>query len=242
MAEIKYYKKYIGKSNSIVGALAAIGVKDTSKEARMKIAKLNGIAQYTGSDLQNRTLLTKLKAGKLIKSKTETAYKLREKFLGRLQKYNPVLKKYGKQLHYSWDDSEPSFAKAEARLKAGKKTGLTCVVPCRWALSDTGISPSGFWAQDGSFKACYKGDIKKHLERITAGSVIGLTIKQAVDKGLLKPGDIIAYKGKTHTFVYSGDRYFVYDGGRYRSYVDHGILFDYKSRTEKISEILRWMA
>ena len=34
MIEIKYYKKYTGKSGSIVDALKAIGVKDTSKESR----------------------------------------------------------------------------------------------------------------------------------------------------------------------------------------------------------------
>lgn len=240
MVEIKYYKKYTGKSSSIVDALKAIGVKDTSLSARKKIATLNGIKSYSGTPAQNTTLLSKLKSGKLIKSKTEV-FKVREKFLGCLQKYQPILKKYGKQIYYSFDDAESSFAKAYALLKKGKKTGSTCVIPCRWALKDIGISPSGFTSEDGSFKKCYKGDIAKHLKRITSGDAIGLTVKQAVDKGLLKPGDIIAYKDKTHTFVYSGDRCYVYDGGRYGDYVKDGILHDYKSRTEKISEILRWI-
>ena len=240
MVEIKYYKKYTGKSSSIVDALKAIGVKDTSLSARKKIATLNGIKSYSGTSAQNTILLAKLKSGKLIKSKTEV-FKVREKFLGCLQKYQPILKKYGKQIFYSFDDAESSFAKAYAILKKGGKTGSTCVVPCRWALKDIGISPSGFTAEDGSFKKCYHGEIAKHLKRVTSGEVIGLTVKKAVDQGLLKPGDIIAYKGKTHTFVYSGDRYLIYDGGRYGDYTKDGILHDYKPRDEKISEILRWV-
>lgn len=240
MTETKYYKKYTGKSESIVDALASIGVKDTSKAARKKIASLNGIKNYSGTAAQNTALLKKLKAGKLIKS-VQRVFPYREKFIGRLQAYQPVLLKYGKLLHYSFPDSESTFAKAMARLKAGKKTGLTCVVPCRWALKDIGIDPSGFYAKDGSYKECYVGLVKKHLERITSGGPIGKTVKTAVDNNLLLPGDIAAYEDKTHTFVYSGDGYKVYDGGRYGSYEKDGILVSYKPRKEKISEILRWV-
>ena len=237
---IKFYKKYTGASGSLVDALAEIGVKDTSKGARAKIAALNGVKNYSGTAAQNKTLLEKLKQGKLVKSRTESL-KYREKFIGYLQKYNPVLRKYGAQLFYSFSDSEDSFSRAEARLKKGRKTGLTCVVPCRWALKDTGISPSGFYAITGSFKHCYHGAIAKHLKRITSGDAIGLTVKQSIDKGLLRPGDIIAYKDKTHTFVYSGDRCYMYDGGHSARYTENGILVNYASRKEKISEILRWI-
>ena len=239
MNEYKYYKKYTGKSGSLVDALTAIGLKDVSLEKRKKIAALNGIKNYSGTAAQNTALLKKLKAGKLIKSATET-YPHLEKFLGRLQTYNPILKKYGKKLYYSWDDSEPTFAKAKALLEAGKETGLTCVVPCRWALKDIGIDPTGFYGDDGTFKSCYKGDIKKHMKRITSDGPIGKTVAQAVKSKLLQPGDIIAYKGKTHTFVFSGERCKVYDGGHSAEYPKVGVLVDYSSRKEKISEILRW--
>ena len=239
MIETKYYKKYTGKSGSIVDALTAVGVKDVSMSARKRIASLNGIRGYSGTAAQNTALLEKLKAGKLIRSKVES-FPNRERFVGRLQKYQPVLKKYGDQIYYSFSDSEATFAKAEARLKAGKDTGLTCVVPCRWALKDIGIDPAGFTAENGSFRNCHKGAVKAHLERIMSGEVVGKTVKQAVDKGLLKPGDILTYKGKDHTFVYSGDRCYVYDGGRYGSYEKDGILHDYAARGEKVSEILRW--
>ena len=65
---VSYYKKYAGKSISIVDALGAVGVKDTSKAHRVRIARANGISGYTGTASQNSTLLTMLKAGKLKRS------------------------------------------------------------------------------------------------------------------------------------------------------------------------------
>ena len=64
---VSYYPKYTGKSQSIVDALKAVGVKDTSLSYRKKIAIKNGISQYTGKSSQNMTILTMLKAGRLKK-------------------------------------------------------------------------------------------------------------------------------------------------------------------------------
>lgn len=61
-----YYKKYNGSTTSIVDALKAIGV-DSSKSNRTKIAKANGISNYTGTASQNTQLLNLLKQGKLKK-------------------------------------------------------------------------------------------------------------------------------------------------------------------------------
>lgn len=61
-----YYKKYTGKSVSIVDALGSIGV-DASFTNRKKIAKANGISNYSGTPAQNTKLLDLLKSGKLIK-------------------------------------------------------------------------------------------------------------------------------------------------------------------------------
>lgn len=240
LTEIKYYRKYTGRSESIVDALIEVGVKDVSLEARKKIGKLNGI-RNVGEASGNRAMLDLLKKGKLIKSKTQSM-KYRDKFLGRLKVYDPVLKKYGAQIFYSFKSSEATFAKAKAKLKKGMRTGLTCVVPCRWALKDTGINPSGFYGKNGTFRDCYKGKVAKHLKRITSGSVIGLTVKAAVDQGLLKPGDILAFQGKTHTFVYTGKGYLVYDGGHAADYKNDGIIVDYSKHNAKcrISEVLRW--
>lgn len=62
----KYYKKYTGKSTSIVDALIAINV-DSSLSSRKKIAKANGIKAYVGTAAQNNKLLELLKKGKLVK-------------------------------------------------------------------------------------------------------------------------------------------------------------------------------
>ena len=61
-----YYPKYTGKSTSLVDALKAVGVKDTSKAFRTKIATANGIANYKATSSQNLTMLNLLKQGKLI--------------------------------------------------------------------------------------------------------------------------------------------------------------------------------
>lgn len=61
-----YYKKYTGSSGSIVDALKSIGV-DSSYNNRKKIAKANGISNYSGTNSQNEKLLSLLKQGKLKK-------------------------------------------------------------------------------------------------------------------------------------------------------------------------------
>ena len=65
--KVKYYtpiKSY--KGNSFVDALKKRGVK-SSMAFRKKIAKANGIKNYTGSAKQNSKLLNLMKKGKLIK-------------------------------------------------------------------------------------------------------------------------------------------------------------------------------
>jgi hypothetical protein len=63
---VEYYKKYTGKSVSIVDGLHSIGVDATFKHRKV-IAKANGIKLYVGTAKQNSTLLKLLKEGKLKK-------------------------------------------------------------------------------------------------------------------------------------------------------------------------------
>ena len=66
---IEYYPKYTGYSVSIVDALKAVGEEDTSMAHRKQIAFANGIIDgYKGTSIQNNTLLSKLKVGKLKKA------------------------------------------------------------------------------------------------------------------------------------------------------------------------------
>ena len=62
----KYYPPYLGKSSSIVDALASLGV-NASKDNRRKIAAANGIPSYSGTAQENTYLLNLLTHGKLIK-------------------------------------------------------------------------------------------------------------------------------------------------------------------------------
>ena len=62
----KYFKKYTGKTVSIVDALKSIGV-NSAFSYRKQIAKANGIKSYLGTASQNTKLLDLLKAGKLLK-------------------------------------------------------------------------------------------------------------------------------------------------------------------------------
>ena len=64
--KVQYFKKYTGKSNSLVDALKSLKI-DSSFSYRKKIAKANGIKTYLGTAKQNTTLLNLLKKGKLIK-------------------------------------------------------------------------------------------------------------------------------------------------------------------------------
>lgn len=242
-----YFKKYTGKSNSIVDAMKAVGVKDPTPEYRKKIAKLNGISG-AGTASGNKKMLALLKKGKLIKKKTAAKKPTGKaaQFLAALEEEHNFIKKHGKKFFYSFSKSKKTFKKAMAAVKAGNKTGITCVVPTRWALRKVGIDPSGFYGKKGKF-AGYKNSMNKYLKRIRSGGPIGLTIKQAVDKGLLHPGDIICFAGRTHTVTYAGNGYLVFDGGgaaQSRGYQNVGILLDYSKigawNTKKISEIVRW--
>lgn len=65
-AKVNYFKKYEGKTNSIIDALKSIG-ENSSFTYRAKIAKANNIKLYVGTASQNSNMLNLLKQGKLIK-------------------------------------------------------------------------------------------------------------------------------------------------------------------------------
>lgn len=62
-----YYPEVSSKYKSLVDALNSIKV-DSSFEHRVKIAQKNNVKNYKGTALQNKRLLDKLKAGKLIRA------------------------------------------------------------------------------------------------------------------------------------------------------------------------------
>lgn len=161
-----------------------------------------------------------------------------------LQKiYHKGYKKYGKYFFYSFPRSQPTYDKAMTEVRNKRKTGTTCVVPARWGLRDMGLSSSGFYAKSGKFQGY--ANKKAYWTLITSGGPIGLKFSKAVQKKKLKKGDILAFKGCTHTVIYSGDRYYVYEGGSIPlrlGYSKVGIKVDYRNyySNKNISQVLRW--
>lgn len=180
----------------------------------------------------------------VIKAKCPLAKKPNsEKYMECLKEYNDYIKKNKVFFKRSWTLSEPTFAKAKAKVNAGKKTGLTCVVPVRWGLKELGIDPTGFSVKDGKFVG-FDSDMKSKLTKYTTGKFIGHTLKYCVDNKLLKKGDIVAYKDTTHIFVYSGNGYMVYDAGsaaEKQGYKNGILLDDSKVNPNKVvSGVCRW--
>lgn len=241
MKIITYYKKYTGKSKSIVDALKERNIS-ASFLNRKKIAELNGIRNYEGSAKQNTKLLKLFKKGKLIKKITIKITKTNsQKFVGYLNEIDKTFNKYGTQIVYNYDKAPKTYAEAKKKLGNGKKIGSTCVVPIKWALRLLGMNPDGFYGKDGKFVG-FDVDMKKKLAKISGK---GYTIKQAVDKKYIKAGDICVFKNKTHTFAYTGQGYLFFDGGHASMSGNKftGIIANYNKnyyQNLKLAYILRW--
>lgn len=172
-----------------------------------------------------------------------------DRFVNYLSTYGAYIKTHRKSFQYRYDGAIDTFAKAKAKVSNGKQVGITCVVPVRWGMHDMKIKRKDgsnlVYAENGTFKKTYTGDVKKKLKRITAGGPIGKGYKDAVAH--LKKGDLIAYKGRTHTAVYSGSGYVFFDSGRVMSEktgYKNGIKVDYSGisfyKELRVSEVLRW--
>lgn len=241
MKIITYYKKYTGKSKSIVDALKNIGVS-SSMENRKKIASLNGIKKYIGTEKQNKKMLSLLKKGKLIKKITIKVVETNaQKFVHQLYEADKLFAKYGKKISYGSSDTPKTYSSAKKKLKAGKRIHSTCVVPIKWGLAALDARGDNFYSKNGNF-VNVTNSMKKKLKKKSGK---GYTVKEAVDKGYLKPGDICCFKGLTHTFAYTGKGYKFFDGGHAAIKNDKysGIVVNYNKnhfKKKKISNILRW--
>lgn len=167
--------------------------------------------------------------------------------LSLLKKYSAFIKTHAPYMFNEYMSDLDTYEKAKARVYAKKKVGLTCVVPLRWALKEMGIKrkdgKSLVYGENGTFDKSYNGGVKNHLRRILHEKPVGMTVKEAVSKNLLKHGDIICYRKHTHTSVYSGKGCWMYEGGgaTFRQGVEkHGIKVDRSTYDKKIAEVLRW--
>lgn len=204
------------------------------------------IWQYTSTNEKCDRNTTEMTA-KEWKSLMAPCYPTPDRHLQLLAVYHEYIKKHYKKIVNKYDSDVKKYYDMKKLIKAGKQCGITCVVPDRFALFDMGIKGYGgkslISTEDGTFGKYYAGNVKTLFTRITKGSPIGMTVKQAVDKGLLNAADILCYEDLTHISVYSGKGYTMYEGGggcvKDRHYPD-GITKDYSNYGRKISEILRW--
>ena len=173
-------------------------------------------------------------------------------FVRYLETYHKYIKAHYTFFIRKYMSSVKTFGDAKDRILANKNVGITCVVPARWALAALDVKradgQSLVSGDDGSFSKHYTGDMVTNMKLITAARPVGMTLKDAVDKGYIRKGDILAYEGQTHTFVYSGKGYYVYEGGGGCVVDDHypnGIKLNYATNFYgrnncKISQVLRW--
>ena len=165
------------------------------------------------------------------------------RFMCNLQRYDKYIKAHNNSFEYVYTASTISFDAACYDILHGEKADMNCVCPTRWSLRDVGLSCPGFYGKDGHFKGI-TSDMKKHLTLIKSGGPVGKTVEQSVEKGLLKPCDIVCFEDKTHTFSYTGKKCLCWDGGRaaIKNGKYTGIVADYAvaNKNRKISEILRW--
>lgn len=168
------------------------------------------------------------------------------KFVGYLDNYNTYVRANGRWFEYGFDPAIKSFQDAKNLVSKKKKVHMTCLVPTAWALNAMGIKRKDgvarVSADNGSFTKQYNGGIKDNFTRITSGKAIGKKVPDAIEAGLLRTGDILAFEDTDHTISYSGDGYYMFDGGHMsiKNGVYVGIKSSYKSYGRKISEILRW--
>lgn len=173
-----------------------------------------------------------------------------DRLINLLKTYDSTVRRYSALTINEYMPKLISYTSALARWKQNKEVGITCVVPLRWALYNLGVSRADgnclIAAYKGSFENSYSGIIKRKLRRITKGDPIGMTTRQAIEEKNLKKGDIVAWKGITHTAVFSGDEDIFYEGGGQcvvKGHYPNGIALHYNEsyyRSKQISEILRW--
>jgi hypothetical protein len=167
-------------------------------------------------------------------------------YLNLVEKYSNYVKANGKYVKRA-DTPTLSFQEAVSLIAKKKKVKVNCRAHCTWAFREMGFTPFEIYAKNGTFIGRFKGPMTMHLTRITTGGPVGMSFKQAIDSGQLKRGDICAFKGKTHTFTYSGVGYKFFDGGsvvQKAGYSKVGFLMDYSKvssyKKNTIGEVLRW--
>lgn len=132
-----------------------------------------------------------------------------EKFIAKCKEFSSIVKQDkadGKPWKYYNNShrSEPTF---EATRKAGKRY-TNCAGGVIFAMKSAGVPASALQWYGGNGRIVWlnsnaQANCKKYFKIIAINGK--KTVKQCVDDGTLKPGDVITYVGMTHTNAYLGN-------------------------------------
>ena len=132
-----------------------------------------------------------------------------EKFIAKCKEFSNIVKQDkadGKPWKYYNNShrSEPTF---EATRKAGKRY-TNCAGGVIFAMKSAGVPASALQWYGGNGRIVWlnsnaQANCKKYFKIIAINGK--KTVKQCVDDGTLKPGDVITYVGMTHTNAYLGN-------------------------------------
>ena len=132
------------------------------------------------------------------------------------KKLSAAIAKGHPRVEYNYGDSKRTWAEAIKAAENGRLVATTCVVPANWGLTEvmgerTVLNSVGYGGFEGYTK---KKKITQYTKQYKFDG--SMSVKTAIQKGMIQPGDIIGVKA--HTFaIYSVDKTkgsaVVFDGG-----------------------------
>ena len=130
------------------------------------------------------------------------------------KRLSEAIARYHPPVDYNWGASKHTWAEAIRTAEQGKLVATTCVVPASWGLTEIAGKRTVLNSVDlGGFHG-YKGKITQYTKQYKFDG--SMSVKTAIQKGIIQPGDIIGVKA--HTFaIYSVNQKtgtaIVFDGG-----------------------------
>ena len=149
----------------------------------------------------------------------------------------------------NWEYHNPSKYLEEQwgnALKKGKRA-CNCALLARWALKEAGLIPQDtkiFYGKLGGTIQWGSGTKEAVTAACDLVSVQNRTVKQLLDDGTLRPGDIVTYVHLQHTNIYAGGNKWYDAGHAYCSGAGEGAIYkswygDGKYNDQKVGYIIR---
>lgn len=166
------------------------------------------------------------------------------------KKLNDAILKNRASVVYSNSGDPKSWSEAIKVAEAGKTVKISCNRPSHWGMRDITGEYRDFWSlAAGGFKN-YGGPMTKYTKQLKFDG--SMSVKEAIKKGMIGPGDIIGVKA--HTFaIYSVNKKdgsaVVFDGGhKFTNKCQRerkcSPMFTYSSGTNagyRLYQIIRWV-